>query len=152
MVCLQLGRGLDHLAALSQACGTIIDELVDNLLGALELVDDGGALAHQERPELVHEVINVNILLGLDVGLLVILALGLAAGNVKVGALLAAHDLVKVGLVGEDSLGGQLLDLVLAVILPVKDVGVLLHAQGTAREDDGLDGIVVAGGADSLLV
>lgn len=64
----------------------------------------------------------------------------------------AGHELVEIGLVGELSLGGELLDLLGALGLPVLDVGVLADTEGTAGEDKGFDGVGEAGGADSLLV
>lgn len=91
------------------------------------LVDDGGALAHEEGTELVENVVIV-----------------------AVAALL--HDLIEVGLVGNGALGGELLHLGLAVDLPVVNVLVVTDAHGAAGEDDGADVVVVAGSLDGLLV
>jgi hypothetical protein len=47
---------------------------------------------------------------------------------------------------------GQLLDLGLAVLLPVLDVGVGADAERSAGENDGADVVVETGGADGFLV
>lgn len=53
---------------------------------------------------------------------------------------------------GNDTLGSELLDLILAVLLPVNDVVVLADAQRATSEDDSTDVIFEASSADSLLV
>ena len=53
---------------------------------------------------------------------------------------------------GDDALARQVLDLVLAVLLPVVNVRVSPHAQRPAGEDDGAHVVVEAGGSDGLLV
>lgn len=50
------------------------------------------------------------------------------------------------------ALGGELLDLLCAVLLPVADVVVIADAQWATSEDDGADVVVKASGADGLLV
>jgi hypothetical protein len=137
---LQLGLSADdELAALLQLGNSIVDKLIDNRLGGLLDVDNSGGLAHQEGAELLKRVIILVV-----VGLL---------GGLDNGRLLAAvEDLVEVGLVGDGTLCGELLHLLLAVGLPVVDVGVVAHAHGSTGEDDCADVVVVAGGADGILV
>lgn len=53
---------------------------------------------------------------------------------------------------GDDTLGGKLLNLLGAVLLPVQNVGVLADAQGATSEDNSTNVILEAGSADSLLV
>lgn len=137
---LQLGLSTnDELAALLQLGNSIIDELIDDVLGGLLDVDNGGSLAHQEGAELLQRV-------------LILVVVGLLGGLNDGGLVATVEDLVEVGLVGDGALGGELLHLLLAVGLPVVDVGVVADAHGAASEDDGADVVVVAGGADGLLV
>lgn len=119
----------NHLAALLHPRHGIVHKLVDDGLGRLLLIHDGGALAHEEGAELLEGVVVLVLL-----------------------AALRVHDLVEVGLVGDGALGGELLHLGGAVDLPVVDVVVVPHAHGAAGEDDGADVVVVAGGANGLLV
>lgn len=100
-----------------------VDHLVDDGLGGLALVDDGGGLAHEEGAGVVEGVV------------------------VELIALL-----LHVVLDGDDAARRQVLDLLLAVLLPVLDVRVRAHAQRSAREDDGADVVVEAGRADGVLV
>ena len=53
---------------------------------------------------------------------------------------------------GDFALVCEVLDVCLAVFLPVLDVLVGPDAQGTASEDDGADVVVEAGGADGFFV
>lgn len=129
----------DHLVSLLHPRHCVVDELVYYSLGRLLLVDNGGTLAHEEWPELVKRVVAIIIALS---GIVV------AAG----GTIGLVHDLVEVGLVGDCALGGELLHLGLAVDLPVVDVGVVAHAQRSAGEDERPDVVIVARGADGLLV
>lgn len=93
---------------------------------------------------MVEEVINIDLVAAV-VGLVGILhSLG------DLGS--AGHELVDIGLVGELALGGELLDLLSALRLPVLNVGVLADTEGAAGEDEGADGVGEAGSADSLLV
>lgn len=126
---LQLGN---HLVAALDRGNSVMHELVHNSLGGFLLVDNSSALAHQERTELVKRV------------LIIIIALALGG--------LLVHNLIEISLVGDCALGGQLLHLSLAVLLPVADVVVGTHAHGTASEDDCADVIVMAGSADSIFV
>ena len=112
---------------------SIIHKLVNHRLGRLLLVHHRRTLAHQERSELLKRVV-VLILLR------------------RVALALGVHDLVEVSLVGNGTLGGELLHLGLAVDLPVVDVVVVPHAHGAAGEDDGAHVVVVARGADGFLV
>lgn len=116
----------------------IVDELVHDGLGGLLLVDDGGALAHEVRAVLLEGVLVVILLL--------------AAGGDRGLLIVGAHELVQVGLVGDDALGGEVLDLLGAVDLPVVDVVVVTDAHGATGEDDGADVVVVARRADGVLV
>lgn len=93
----------EHLVALGEKNSSIVDKLVDDGLGRLLLVDDGSDLAHQEGTGVVEGLV-INI----------------------VGKVL------EIVLDGDDTLGGELLDLVLAVLLPVGDVGVVADTEGTA--------------------
>lgn len=137
---LQLGLSTnDELATLLQLGNSIVDELINDSLGGLLDVDNGGSLAHEEGAELLKRVI-VLVLVGLS--------LGLDDG----GLLATVEDLVEIGLVGNGALGGELLHLLLAVGLPVVDVGVVANTHGSASEDDGADVVVVTGGADGFLV
>ena len=89
--------------ALGEKNSGIVNKLVDDGLGGLLLVDDGRNLAHQEGTGVVEGLV-------IDI----------------VGKVL------KVVLDRDDTLGGELLDLVLAVLLPVGDVGVVADTEGTA--------------------
>lgn len=129
----------DELVALLQLGNSIVDELIDNSLGGLLDVDNGSSLAHQEGAELLQRIV-------------VVVVVGLLDGLDNGGLVAAVEDLVEIGLVGDGALCGELLHLLLAVGLPVVDVGVVAHAHGPAGEDDCADVVVVAGGADGVLV
>lgn len=140
MIFLQLGLSADdELATLLQLGNSIVDELVNDGLGGLLDVDNGGSLAHEEGAELLKRVV-------------ILLVVGLLGGLDDGRLLTTVEDLVEVGLVGDGTLGGELLHLLLAVGLPVVDVGVVAHAHGAASEDDCADVVVVTGGADGVLV
>lgn len=139
----QFRRDLDQLAALLYSCCGIIDKLINNLLGVLLLVTHGGSLAHQEGAELVHQLVDVDLLRGRR------------TTDIQARRRLlhvAAHEAVQVGLVRQNALGGKLPDLLLSLRLPVDNVGVLAHTQRTAGEDERAHGVVKAGGADGFLV
>jgi hypothetical protein len=88
--------------ALGEKNSGIVNKLVDDGLGGLLLVDDGRNLAHQE-----------------------------GTGVVKGLVIDIVGKVLKVVLDRNDALGGELLDLVLAVLLPVGDVGVIADTEGT---------------------
>jgi hypothetical protein len=92
----------NHLVALLEKLSGISHELINDSLSRLLLVDNGGNLAHQEGTGVVQSVI-------IDI----------------VGKVL------HVVLDGDDTLGGELLDLLGAVLLPVNDVRVLANTEGT---------------------
>lgn len=127
---LQLG---DHLVALLDPGDSVVDELVDNLLGRLLLVDERSGLTHEEGAELVERVLAI-----------------IVATVAAVAAL--THKLVEVSLVGDGALGGELLHLLHTVGLPLVDVRVVADTHRAACEDDCADVVVVAGSADGLLV
>lgn len=127
MVSLQLGN---HLVASLQPRNSVVHELVHNSLCGLLLVYNSGALAHEVRSILVHHIF-----------IIIVVVIARALGK-----------LVEIGLVRDDTLGNKLLDLGLAVGLPIVDVVVVAHAHGTAGPDDSADVIVVAGCAHSFLV
>lgn len=135
---LQLGN---HLVALLEPCDGVVDKLVDNSLGGLLLVADSSGLAHEEGAELVQRIVDI------DLGRVVVAA---AAATLTVTA--RVHQLLKIGLVRDNTLCGELLDLLLTLRLPVLNVWVLAYTQGATGEDEGLDVVVVAGSADGLLV
>lgn len=136
---LQLGK---HLVAAPDPGSSIVDELINDSLGRLVLVHNSSGLAHEVGPELIDDVIDLGVLAGL------VEDLGDALGD---GGL-ARGEPIDVVLERDDTLGGELADLVLALGLPLVDVGVVADAHGTAGEDDGADVVVEAGGADGLLV
>lgn len=144
MANLQLGN---HLVAALHPGNGIVDKLVNDAAGRLLLVDNGGALAHEERAEGVNGVVVLVEGQGLDTNLLGGLAHLLLVARVD-----DVHELIEIGLVGDGALGGELLHLLLALSLPVVDVGVVVDAHGAAGEDDGADVVVVTGVFDSLLV
>jgi hypothetical protein len=127
MAALQLGN---HLVALLQPSNGVVHELINDSLGRLLLVDNGCALAHKVRSVLVKYVFIV-----------VVFALAGAFGK-----------LIKIGLVGNDTLGDELLDLCLAVGLPVVDVIVVADAHRTACPDDGTNVVVMSRCANGFLV
>lgn len=136
---LQLGLSTDdELVALLQLGNSIVDKLIDDSLGGHLDVDNSGSLAHQEGAELLQ-------------GIIVVVVVGSGLDNRR-RLVAAAEDLVEIGLVGDGALCGELLHLLLAVGLPVGDVGVVAHAHGPAGEDDCADVVVVARGADGVLV
>ena len=53
---------------------------------------------------------------------------------------------------GEDTLRGELLDLVAPVLVPVLNVRVPAHTEGSASVDEGGDSIFEASAHDELLV
>ncbi len=110
------------------------------------LVDNGGALAHEEGAESLERVIVLVVGEVLDANLLA------EVRSAALVALLHLHELVEIGLVGDGALGGELLHLGLAAGLPVVNVGVVADAHGATGEDDCADVVVVAGSADGLLV
>lgn len=91
-----------HLVALSQEDSSVVNQLVDDGLGRLLVVNDSGSLTHQVRTGVVNSVV-VNII----------------------------RQVLEVVLDRDDTLGGEFLDLLGAVVLPVLDVGVLADAEGT---------------------
>ena len=93
----------NHLVALLQPGSGVGDQLVDDSLGRLLVVHNSGNLAHEVRAGVVHRVI-INIVV----------------------------HVLKVVLNGDDTLGGQLLDLLGPVLLPVLDVGVVADAERTS--------------------
>jgi len=135
----------NHLVALRQEDSSVINQFVDDGLGRLLLVDHGGGLTHQVRTGVVNGVI-VNII----------------------------RQVLEVVLDRDDTLGGEFLDLLGAVLLPVLDVGVLADTKWTTlawvslkswirekkkerkkethSEDNGANSVIKAGGTDSLLV
>lgn len=113
----------DARLALANPFNSTANHLIDDLLGGLPLIHDSRSLAHQEWPCVVHSVI-INIV---------------------------SHPL-EVVLDRDDTLIGQLLDVVLAVVLPVFDVRVAAHSERTASENDGADIVVEARCADGFLV
>lgn len=131
----------NHLVALLEPCDGVVYKLVHDCLGGLLVVTHSSGLTHKEGAELIEGVINI------DLGGVVIAAALAAALTVA-----RVHELLEIGLVGNDTLSSELLDLLLALGLPVLDVRVLAYTEGTTGEDEGLDVVVVAGGADSLLV
>ncbi len=113
----------NHLVTFLEESSSIRNELIDNGFGRLLLVHDSSNLTHQEGTSIVQDrVINV------------------------------IGQVLKVVLDGNDTLGSELLDLILAVLLPVNNVVVLADAQRATSEDDSTDVILEAGSADSLLV
>lgn len=53
---------------------------------------------------------------------------------------------------GQNTLRGELLDLVAPVLVPVLDVRVLAHAEGATSVDKRGDGVLESGADDELLV
>lgn len=88
--------------ALLQQISGIVNKLINNSLGRLLLIDDGSDLAHQEGTGVVQGLV-VNVI----------------------------RQVLHVVLDRDDTLGGQLLDLLLAVLFPVGDVGILANTKGT---------------------
>jgi hypothetical protein len=86
---------------LEQSSG-IRDEFIDDGLGGLLLVDNGSNLAHQVR-----------------------------AGVVKCVVVDVIGQVLHVVLDGNNTLGSELLDLLVTVLLPVEDVRVLANTEGT---------------------
>ena len=93
----------NHLVALLQQSSSISDELVHDSLGRLLLVDNSRHFAHEEWASVVEGFI-INVI----------------------------GQVLEVVLNGNDTLGSELLDLISAVLLPVKNVRVLADAEGTA--------------------
>jgi hypothetical protein len=120
----------NHLVAPLQPGNSVVYELIHNSLGRLLLVDNSSALAHQVRSVLVQQILIV-------VAIIITSSLG---------------ELVEIGLVGNNTLGDELLNLGLTVGLPIIDVVVVTNTHGAAGPDDGADVVVMARCADSLLV
>lgn len=127
MAALQLGN---HFVASLQPSNGIVHKLINDSLGRLLLVDNSSTLTHEVRSVLVKDV-------------LVVVVFALAG---------AFSELVKIGLVGNDTLGDELLNFCLAVGLPVINVVVVTDTHGTACPDDGANVVVVTRCANSLLV
>lgn len=92
----------NHLVALLEQNSGIPDELINDSLGRLLLVDNGGNLAHQVGTGIVQSVV-IDII----------------------------GQVLHIVLHGDDTLGGELLDLIVTVFLPVDDVRVLANTEGT---------------------
>lgn len=92
----------NHLVTLLQPGNCVRDEFIDNCLRGLLLVDHRGNLAHQERTGVVQGFI-INVI----------------------------AQVLEVMLDGDDALRGELLDLLLAVLFPVLDVGVVSDPKRT---------------------
>lgn len=105
----------DKLAVPLHDSTGIGDELVHDGLGGLLLVNDSGDLAHQERTGVVEGII-------IDV----------------------IREVLHIVLDGDDTLGGELLDFLGAVLLPVLNVGVVADAERAAGEDNGADVVIKA--------
>lgn len=120
----------NHLVSLLHPGDGVVDKLLHHGLCGLLLVDDGSGLTHEVRSVLLQGIL------------------------VKLGGvvIIAAHELVQVGLVGDGALGSELLHLSLAVGLPVIDVVIVADTHGPAGEDDGANVVIVASGLDGVLV
>lgn len=92
----------NHLVALLQQNSGISDKLINDSLGRLLLVDNGGNLAHQVGTGIVQSVI-IDII----------------------------GQVLHIVLDGDDTLSGELLNLIVAVLLPVDDVRILANTEGT---------------------
>ena len=92
-----------HLVALLQQCSSIVHELINNSLGRLLFVYNSSNLAHQE---------GASVFKGLVVNII--------------------REVLHVVLSRNNSLGGELLDLILAVLLPVFDVFVVTDTEWAA--------------------
>jgi len=99
---LQLGLGVKESVRRLQLHNGLGDNLIDDGLCRLLLIHNGSNLAHQPRTNIVHRLI------------------------VKLVGLLELLDIV---LGGDDALGGQRLDLLAAVLLPVGDVWVVADTE-----------------------
>lgn len=91
-----------HLVALCQEDSSVVNQLVDDGFGRLLVVNDSGSLTHQVRTGVVNRVV-INVI----------------------------RQVLEVVLDRDDTLGGEFLDLLGAVVLPVLDVGVLADTKGT---------------------
>lgn len=88
--------------ALVDVISGIVDQLVDDGLGGLLLIDNGGSLTHQVGASVVDCVV-VDVI----------------------------GQVLEVVLNGDNTLSGELLDILGTVLLPVLDVGVLADTEGT---------------------
>lgn len=88
--------------ALLHEDGSLIDQLINDSLGRLLLVDHSGRLTHQEGTSVVNRLV-INVV----------------------------RQVLKVMLDGNDTLGGQLLDIFGSVLFPVLDVRVLADTERT---------------------
>lgn len=137
----------NHLVTLLDPGNSIVDKLINDSFGGLLLVDNCGTLAHQVRAELLERVITVIVVL-----------LRLRGSITAVGldtAMLfsfATHESLKINLIRDGALGGQLLHLLDSVGLPVVDVWVVANTHGATGEDNSTDVIVVTSSADGILV
>lgn len=113
----------NHLVSDLEPLHGITNELVNNSLCRLLLVHNSSRLTHQEWAGAVHSLV------------------------IKV-----ITHLLEVVLDGDYTLGGQVLDVLCAVHLPVVDVCVVADAHGATSEDDGADVVVETGGGDGILV
>lgn len=85
----------------------VCDHLIHNRLRALPLIHHRRRLAHQKRPRIVHRLI-INLI----------------------------AQIFEIVFYGDRALGGEVLDLLRAIELPVLDVGVVAHAEGSSGEDN----------------
>lgn len=95
----------NHLVALRHLNSGIVDQLINNCLSGLLLVDHSSGLTHQVRTGVVNRVV-VNII----------------------------RQVFKVVLDRNDTLGGQLLDILGTVFFPVLNVGVLADTERTTLD------------------
>lgn len=91
-----------ELGTLSELLNSFADHLVNDDLGGLLLIDDSGDLAHEEGAGVVHGVVIKLVLL---------------------------VEPLNVVLDGDDTLAGELPDLILALSLPVGDVSVVADTE-----------------------
>ena len=95
----------NHLVALRHLNSGIVDQLINNCLSGLLLVDHSSGLTHQVRTGVVNRVV-INII----------------------------RQVFKVVLDRNDTLGGQLLDILGTVFFPVLNVGVLADTERTTLD------------------
>lgn len=158
--CLQVRRRDEEAGAVLQDLDGLVDHLVHDLCGRLDLVNDGGAFAEQMRPRPCTELVVVLALLDgiLWGGYMKKRQLRSARGRAREKTWLASVRLRprRVAMqppltVRDDTLVRQLADLV-RLHLPALDVFGGAHAERTAGEDDGADVCLVRRRDDGLLV
>lgn len=120
---LQLALAVDRINVRLERAHSSIYHLIDNRLGGFLLIDNCRGLAHEERSCVVHSII-IDII----------------------------TQALHVPFNGDVSLGGEIFDLLLPVLLPILDVRIVPYSKRATGKDNGANVVIEASSANSLLM